>query len=130
MLKGKIQYMAPEQALGQPMDRRADVWAIGAILYFLLSGRPPYDGKNHLAILNRLASGCPPLPLPRAVPPAVAAVARVALAHAPEGRYASAEDLRRALEGAMIEAREAATPADVAAFATVYLAARAAKRVT
>ncbi|MGH7281164.1 MAG: serine/threonine protein kinase, partial [Polyangiaceae bacterium] len=54
LLKGKIQYMAPEQAMGRPLDRRADVWAAGACLYYLLSGVPPFDGENQLATLHLL----------------------------------------------------------------------------
>src|SRR3984957_2773548 len=84
VLKGKIQYMAPEQALGRPVDRRADVWAIGAILYHLLSGRPAYEGDNQLATLHLLGSGRPPVPLPDSVHPSIRAVVRTALAHAPE----------------------------------------------
>src|SRR6185437_5310470 len=41
VLKGKIQYMAPEQALGRVVDRRADLWAIGVSLYHLITGKPP-----------------------------------------------------------------------------------------
>ena len=55
VLKGKIQYMAPEQAVGKSIDRRADVWAMGAILYHLLSGKAPFDAPNQLAVLHRLA---------------------------------------------------------------------------
>src|SRR6185295_13891899 len=63
ILKGKIQYMAPEQAVGKPVDRRADVWAIGAILYRMLSGRAPFEAENQLATLHLLSSGVPPAPL-------------------------------------------------------------------
>ncbi|MDP9033725.1 MAG: serine/threonine protein kinase [Myxococcota bacterium] len=128
VLKGKIQYMAPEQAFGSGTDCRADVWAVGAILYFLLAGKPPYDGRNHVAILNRLAAGCPPLPLPSHVHPAVAAVTRMALAHAPENRYATADQLRLALEAAMTDAKVVTTSADVAAFSARHMAGRSEKR--
>ena len=47
-LKGKIRYMAPEQALGQKIDHRADVWAVGAMLYELFAGHPPYEGANEV----------------------------------------------------------------------------------
>ncbi len=128
VLKGKIQYMAPEQALGRPVDRRADVWAIGAILYHLLSGRPAYEGDNQLATLHLLGSGRPPVPLPDSVHPSIRAVVRTALAHAAENRYPTAAAMREAIEDAMVEAMVPTTTADVAAFATEHLAERTEKR--
>jgi len=128
VLKGKIQYMAPEQALGRPVDRRADVWAVGAIIYHLLAGKPPYEGDNQLATLHLLGSGRPPVPLPPSVHPSIAGVVRKALAHAPEGRYETAAELREAIEDAMIEAMVPTTVADVAAFSSEHLADRAERR--
>ena len=117
VLKGKIQYMAPEQALGRSVDRRADIWAIGAILYHLLSGRPAYEGDNQLATLHLLGSGRPPVPLPDSVHPSIRAVVRTALSHAPESRYPTAAAMRDAIEDAMVEAMVPTTTSDVAAFA-------------
>jgi serine/threonine-protein kinase len=128
VLKGKIQYMAPEQALGRPVDRRADVWAVGSILYHLLAGKPPYEGDNQLATLHLLGSGRPPVPLPSGVHPSIAAVVRKALAHAPESRYDTAAELREALEDAMVEAMVPTTPGDVAAFASAHMSDRAERR--
>jgi len=128
VLKGKIQYMAPEQALGHAVDRRADVWAVGAILYHLLSGKPPYEGDNQLATLHLLGSGRPPVPLPSAVHPSIAAVVRKALAHEAENRYETAAELREAIEDAMIEAMVPTTVADVAAFSAEHLSERAERR--
>ncbi len=127
-LKGKIQYMAPEQATGTQIDRRADVWAIGAILYHLLSGKPPFDGENQLAALHRLTSGRPPVPLSPRVPPAVAAVVRRALTHDPAKRYATTLEMQTAIEAAMVQAKLATTTADVAAFCAEHLADRAIAR--
>ncbi|HEY3817065.1 MAG TPA: serine/threonine-protein kinase [Polyangiaceae bacterium] len=128
VLKGKIQYMAPEQALGRPVDRRADVWAVGAIVYHLLAGKPPYEGDNQLATLHLLGSGRPPVPLPPGIHPSIAGVVRKALAHAPENRYATAAELREAIEDAMIEAMVPTNVADVAAFSSEHLADRAERR--
>jgi serine/threonine protein kinase len=125
VLKGKVNYMAPEQAIGKAMDRRADVWAIGAILYHLLSGRPPFDGPNQLAALHRLTSGKPPLPLPTTVPRAVNALVLRALAQDPEKRIATAYDMQIALEDAMAECKSFATSADVASFVREHLGDRA-----
>jgi serine/threonine-protein kinase len=128
VLKGKIAYMAPEQALGGQVDRRADVWAIGAILYHLLAGKPPYEGENQLATLHMLGSGRPPKPLPSSVHPAIQAIVRRALTHDPDGRAATAADMRDAIERAMASANVHSTAADVAAFATDHLADRNEKR--
>jgi eukaryotic-like serine/threonine-protein kinase len=128
VLKGKIQYMAPEQALGRPVDRRADVWAVGAVLYQLLAGRPPYAANNHLQTLHLLGSGRPPLPLPPAVHPAIARIVRKALAHSRDNRYETAADLRGAIEDAMVQARLPTTTADVAAFAAKHLGELAERR--
>ena len=128
VLKGKIQYMAPEQALGRPVDRRADIWAVGATLYHLLAGKPAYDADNTLGTLHLLTSGRPPTPLPAEVHPAIAAVARKALSMPPEKRYATAAEMRDAMEAAMMAAGVPTTSADVAAFVSEHLADRTAKR--
>jgi serine/threonine protein kinase len=128
VLKGKIQYMAPEQALGRPVDRRADVWAIGASLYHLLSGKPPYEADNQLATLQLLASGKPPAPLSPNVHAAIQAIVKKALSHDPANRYATAAEMRVAMEAAMINASVRTTASDVAAFANEHLAERNAQR--
>ncbi len=128
MLKGKIHYMAPEQAVGKPIDRRADVWAIGAMLYHMLSGRPPFDAPNQLATLHRLSSGKPPLPLPEKIPRPVAQLVQRALTHDPEKRIATAQDMQAALESAMTQTGSSATSAEVASFVREHLADRAEAR--
>jgi eukaryotic-like serine/threonine-protein kinase len=127
-LKGKVHYMAPEQALGRSTDRRADVWSVGAVLYHMLAGKPPYEGDNDVQSIFRLASGRPPVPLPPAVHPAVVAVVRRALLHDPEKRYATAAELQQALEMAMIEAEVSTSHAAVAAFLERVVADRAKRR--
>jgi serine/threonine protein kinase len=128
VLKGKIQYMAPEQALGRKVDRRADLWAIGASLYHLLTGKPPFDADNTLGTLHLLTSGRPPLPLPPTVHPAVAGVVRRALTTPPDKRFGTAAEMRDALEAAMLDAKIVATPADVASFINEHLSERTVKR--
>jgi eukaryotic-like serine/threonine-protein kinase len=128
VLKGKIAYMAPEQALGHAMDRRADIWAVGAILYHLLAGHPPYEADNQLATLHLLGSGRPPPPLPSSVHPVIGAIVRRALTYAPDGRCSTAAEMRDSIEQGMVTARLTTTPGDVAAFAALHLGDRAEKR--
>jgi eukaryotic-like serine/threonine-protein kinase len=127
-VKGKIRYMAPEQAVGGTVDRRADIWAVGAILYHLLSGKPPYDGENDVQALMVLTSGRPPVPLPATVHPALAAIVKRALTFGVDGRFATAAEMQQAIEDAMDEADIATNPTTVATFLAEHVAERAKKR--
>jgi serine/threonine protein kinase len=127
-VKGKIRYMAPEQAVGGAIDRRADLWAVGAILYHLLSGKPPYDGENDVQALMVLTSGRPPVPLPASVHPAIAAVVKRALTAAVDGRFATAAEMQQAIEDAIVEAKVQTNPAIIATFLSEHVAERAKKR--
>jgi WD40 repeat protein/serine/threonine protein kinase len=109
---GTPYYMAPEQARGEvsELDGRADVYALGGILYELLSLRRAVDGKNGMAIVMKVAAGeITPLPTtadPAArpqcpggqIPAALAAVAMKALALKPEERYQTVKDLQADIE--------------------------------
>ena len=128
LLKGKIQYMPPEQAVGKSVDRRSDVWALGAVMYYLLAGVPPYDGANQLATLHLLTSGDPPPPLPDTFPPEMDALCRKAMAHDPDERIQTAAELQRAIESLMIAAGCHTTTGDVARFVHEHLGERAEAR--
>jgi serine/threonine-protein kinase len=128
ILKGKIHYMAPEQATGKPLDRRADIWSIGAILYRLLTGRCAFEGSNQLATLHLLTSGDPPDPLPSSVPRVVEAIVKRAMSHDVGRRYATAAELHAALEDAIREADVATSVHDVAAYLSRHMASRTASR--
>jgi eukaryotic-like serine/threonine-protein kinase len=127
-VKGKVAYMAPEQAFGRPVDGRADVWAVGAVLYHLIAGRPPFEAENDIQTLFKLSSGRPPMPLPPGTPPAVAAVVQRCLLHAPEARFATAAELQAALEEAMVEASLPANAATVGACVADLMGERTEKR--
>ena len=127
-VKGKVRYMAPEQAMGRTIDRRADVWAIGAILYHMLSGKPPYDGETDVQALMTLTSGLPPVPLPPSVPPPLAAVVKRALRPAPDARFGTAAEMQQALEEAMSEAKLTTSVAAVASFLGKHVGDRIHKR--
>jgi hypothetical protein len=110
-LKGSLPYVAPEQLdPALPIDARADVYALGVILYELLCGRPPYDGSGP-DVLDRLRAGHPHLPVeidPR-VPEPLQAIALTAMETDPERRYQTARDmsadLQRYIEGRAVLAR-------------------------
>jgi serine/threonine-protein kinase len=127
-LKGKIRYMAPEQALGRSIDRRADVWALGAILYEIFTGQPPYDGANEVATLHKLTSGQPPPPMGGSTPEVVRAVVERALGYDPDSRFTTALEMNLALEAAMVEINEPTTAAVVAHYTGQLLAERKAAR--
>ena len=88
---GTPSYMAPEQAAGETerIGTPADAYALGAILYEALSGRPPYDGDDGAAIVQAVLTRDPE-PLPAHLPPELATQAMAALARAPEARPTAA----------------------------------------
>ncbi|MEV4351608.1 serine/threonine-protein kinase [Actinoplanes sp. NPDC049596] len=96
---GSANYMAPEQAEGHPVSGLTDVYALGAVAYCCLTGRPPYVGENPLQVLAQLVYGELP-PLPPDVPPAVAALVTRALAKNPQHRFPSAAAMAQAARGA------------------------------
>ncbi len=67
LVVGTVAYMSPEQATGQPLDARSDVFSFGIVLYELLAGRRPFDAKNDLELLKSIAHATP-APLPEHVP--------------------------------------------------------------
>jgi uncharacterized RDD family membrane protein YckC len=99
---GTPYYMAPEQAMGEPVDLRADMYALGCTFYHLLAGEPPFDGPNQVAVISKHLK-LPPRPL-RELSPAVtlplAAIIDRLMKKLPAERYASYEDLTAALEAA------------------------------
>jgi serine/threonine protein kinase len=101
---GTPSYMSPEQALGHPPSRAADVYGLGATLYALVSGRPPYepDGRHAVPALDVLAQvrEGPPAPLGKVadVPPRLERIIDKAMSRSPRRRYHTARDLARDLE--------------------------------
>ena len=122
MLKGKIHYMAPEQATSGEVDRRTDVFAIGAVLYRMLAHKPAFDAQSPQQLLQRYATKQPAAPLPTNVHPAIAQLVMRALALEPRDRFATAAELQTAIEGAMVQAKLICTTAEVARFAREHLA--------
>jgi tetratricopeptide (TPR) repeat protein/TolB-like protein len=93
---GTIAYMSPEQAMGQTADHRADLWALGVLLYEMLTGRTPFAGQNAQATLYGIVSApAPPMP---GTAPSIQAVIHKALTKKPEERYQNAGELLAELE--------------------------------
>jgi dienelactone hydrolase len=96
---GTLAYMSPEQALGEPIDARTDLWSLGVLLHESLAGRPPFDGAGTLGLLTAITTApAPALGQARTdVPPELERVVHRALAKRPEERYGSAAEMRDAL---------------------------------
>jgi eukaryotic-like serine/threonine-protein kinase len=103
IVKGKARYMAPEQAIGRRVDRRADLFPMGIVLWELLTGRRYWGNEDEMAVFQRLRTGKLP-PRPREIaadlPEALDAVCARALAHDPDERFPTAADFADALEAA------------------------------
>lgn len=112
-LKGKVRYMAPEQALERGVDRRADLFSVGAVLYQLLTGRAPFEGPNELAIINALLS-TQPVFIPDTLPEPVQWILRRALGRRPEQRFSDAAEMQDAIEMALTDLGQPDSHADVA----------------
>jgi serine/threonine protein kinase len=95
MAMGTPEYMAPEQAAGRPADARTDIYSLGAIMYEMVTGVPPYTGDNFMEILTKKATQDPPPPVSvRAELPAqVSDLVMAAMSRGPDGRPQSMDAL-------------------------------------
>ncbi|HRY93662.1 MAG TPA: protein kinase [Myxococcota bacterium] len=108
-LLGTPQYMSPEQAAGEidAIDERSDVWSLGAVLYELLTGRPPFEGVTIFDVLGKVLKAplqpacetCPELP------PELDAIAQKALQRDKVGRYQNAKELAKEIEAYLTGSR-------------------------
>ncbi len=100
VLKGKIPYMAPEQVMGLEIDSRADVYAVGVMLYEMTTGQRPFRNTNDVALMRAIVDEplTPPQKLIPGYPPELQAIVLKALARNRDERYQTAQDLQAALE--------------------------------
>jgi eukaryotic-like serine/threonine-protein kinase len=101
LLVGTLHYMAPEQIRGEEVDRRTDVYALGAVLYEMLTGRVPFQGSSDYAVLKAHVeeNPAPPSSAMPGLPPWLDRAILKALAKAPDERFQTVEDLRLYLQG-------------------------------
>jgi eukaryotic-like serine/threonine-protein kinase len=99
---GTASYLSPEQAQGQPVDGRSDIYSLGCVLYEMVTGRPPFLGDSPVAVASKqvLEQPTPPSRLNSDVTADLDAVILRALAKNPANRYQSAEEMRADLERA------------------------------
>ncbi len=116
VLKGKVHYMAPEQAEGEKVDRRADVFSAGMMLWESLAGHRPFRRMPDAAVMNKIIRGDIPSPftVDPALPAPLEAICMKALAHDRDARFATAADMATALEEALESLGDRTTVRDAA----------------
>jgi serine/threonine protein kinase len=105
---GTPEFMAPEQAKGETIDPRTDIYSLGLVLYLLLTGRLPFRSDTPWGVLYQQINDAPPSlsQINPTVPENVVQVLSVAIAKDPQQRFQTAEAFARALEGAMLSASQ------------------------
>jgi len=97
VVMGTLQYMAPEQVEGRDADARSDIFALGTVLYEMLTGRKVFAGSSAAALAASILKDDPP-PIPAHLPDGLTRTLKVCWAKDPDERWQSAGDLRRELE--------------------------------
>ena len=124
--KGKVAYMSPEQCKNQPVDRRSDIWSLGVVLYEMATTTRLFKGESDYLTMEAIVEGRIPPPRGRRadIPEELAAIIARALEVKPADRYATADELRVALEAFAMKAGLAVTPASLAAYVKQYFGER------
>ena len=100
VLKGKVAYMSPEQCVGQPVDRRSDLFSLGIVLYELVTVRRLFKGENDFLTMSAIIHGHipPPSTIRPGIPRELEAIIMKALQHERADRFQTAEEMRAACE--------------------------------
>ncbi|MDX1996492.1 MAG: TonB family protein [Thermoanaerobaculia bacterium] len=117
-LKGKLQYMSPEQAWGRPVDARSDLFSVGVLLFEMLTGRRLFTGDSEMQLLEAVRD-CriqAPSDINAEIPVAVDVVVAKALAREPADRYQSADELIQALQGLLAKMHPQPSVREVTAY--------------
>lgn len=130
LVRGKPAYVAPEQVRGEPVDRRADIFAMGAVLYSALTGVSPFSADTVEATLEKVCSASipPPSTVGLRPPSSLDAVCLRALERDPARRYATAEEMLLDLRRVALEQNLLAPPSSVAAWVRASVGHRLARR--
>ena len=98
---GSIHYISPEQARGEPVDDRSDIYSLGVVMYEMMTGKLPFDGKSVAEVAVQHYSVMPDAPsaINPAVPPELEEITLTAMQPDPDDRYATADDMLSDLEG-------------------------------
>ena len=109
---GTAAYLSPEQAQGEPVDARADIYSLGVVLYEMLTGGPPFAGGLAVAVAFKHVPEAPVPPRrgPPGIPADLEAIVMKAIAKNPANRYATAGEMREDLERFMTGRPVLATP--------------------
>jgi len=115
-LKGKLQYMSPEQASGSSLDGRSDIFSLGVVLYEMLTGRKLFRGESEVSVIDQVRSAKVEAPSVAndEVTPEIDRIVLKALAREPEQRYATAAEMARDLEHALYGFKPTPSVADLA----------------
>lgn len=115
-VKGKYAYVSPEQLRMKPVDRRCDIWALGVVLWEMLTVRRLFKRENPVDTIAAVTSGkiVPPSSVRPDIPPALDQIVLKALSRRPEGRYRTARELAVALESWLATTGRAVARAELA----------------
>ncbi|MBP9824364.1 MAG: TonB family protein [Thermoanaerobaculia bacterium] len=127
-LKGKLQYMSPEQAWGRPVDARSDIFSLGSLLFEMLTGRRLFSGESEMSVLDAVREGRiqAPRDLDPRLPLEVNALVLKALARDPDDRFSSAGEMQREIDGILASLKPAPSQADLGVYLHQLFAAEAA----
>jgi eukaryotic-like serine/threonine-protein kinase len=103
-VEGTLPYMAPEAIRGEPQDERSDLWSLGVVLYEMLTGTLPFQGRNAFDLAANIVQG-PAVRIPDDVPPALAGVVSRLLSRDPAARFATAAEVASELSSVAVERR-------------------------
>jgi len=123
-LKGKLQYMSPEQAWGRPVDARSDLFSLGAVLFEMVTGERLFTGESEISVLESVRQGQTRTPrqVDPSIPREVDEIVARALAIEPKDRFQSAGEMKQALEAALAALSPSTGPTDLALFIQRVLA--------